>query len=113
MKGNECMKVLEFPSQRLIIDEKSQGQEAVLSVNIKEIEAETEVLQQPSRGRPKLQRENKKRISLAVYPSDYNNLQKIAYVNRQSVSDIITKLMQKYVEANADKLEEYDRIMGK
>ncbi len=105
------MKVLEFPSQRLIIDEKSQGQEAVLSVNIKDVDLE--VPQMPSKGRPKTKRENKKRISLAVYPSDYNDLQKIAYVDRQSVSDIITKLIQKYVETNADKLEEYDRITGK
>lgn len=65
------------------------------------------------RGRPKLTKINKKRISLAVYPDDYDDLQKIAYVNRQSVSDIITRLISEYVKAHASQLEEYDRLATK
>lgn len=55
-------------------------------------------------------KETKKRISLAVYPSAYSNLQKIAYVNRQSVSDIISQLIAEYVANNSDKLEEYEKL---
>ena len=62
------------------------------------------------KGRPKVERETKKRVSLAVYPSTYSELQKIAYVDRQSVSDIVTELITKYVEDNAAKLKEYDKI---
>ena len=55
-------------------------------------------------------KETKKRISLAVYPSAYSDLQKIAYVNRQSVSDIISQLIAEYVVNNSDKLEEYEKL---
>lgn len=49
-------------------------------------------------------------MSLALYPSSYGDLQKIAYVNRQSVSDIVSELIAAYVSANADKLKEYEKI---
>lgn len=62
------------------------------------------------KGRPKADRETKKRVSLALYPSSYRDLQKIAYVNRQSVSDIVSELIAEYVNANAAKLKEYEKI---
>ena len=62
------------------------------------------------KGRPKADRETKKRVSLALYPSSYGDLQKIAYVNRQSVSDIVSELIAEYVNANAAKLKEYEKI---
>lgn len=34
------------------------------------------------KGRPPVERETKKRVSLALYPSSYGALQKIAYVNK-------------------------------
>lgn len=49
-------------------------------------------------------------MSLALYPSSYGDLQKIAYVKRQSVSDIVSELIADYVAANAGKLKEYDKI---
>lgn len=55
-------------------------------------------------------RETKKRVSLAVYPSTYSDLQKIAYVDRQSVSDIVSELIAQYVEENSNKLKEYKKI---
>lgn len=55
-------------------------------------------------------RETKKRVSLAVYPSTYSDLQKIAYVDRQSVSDIVSELIARYVEENSNKLKEYKKI---
>lgn len=65
------------------------------------------------KGRPKVtDRETKKRISLAVFPSVYADLQKIAYVDRQSVSDVVTALITEYVEANKGKLKEYEKIKG-
>lgn len=62
------------------------------------------------KGRPKVDRETKKRVSLALYPSSYSDLQKIAYVDRKSASDIISDLIAEFVAANADKLEEYEKI---
>ena len=57
------------------------------------------------KGRPPVERETKKRVSLALYPSSYGALQKIAYVNRQSASDIVSELIADYVAANAGKLK--------
>lgn len=69
--------------------------------------------QTQGKGRPKVtDRETKKRISLAIFPSVYADLQKIAYVDRQSVSDVVTALIAQYVEANKGKLKEYDKIKG-
>lgn len=65
---------------------------------------------QTAKGRPKAERETKKRVSLAVYPSSYSDLQKIAYVDRQSVSDIVSELIAEYVAANVGKLKEYEKI---
>ena len=58
----------------------------------------------------KKERETKKRVSLAVYPSTYSDLQKIAYVDRRSVSDIVSDLIASYVEENSNKLKEYEKI---
>lgn len=56
------------------------------------------------RGRPKEEgRELKKRISLSVLPSVYEDIQKITYVQRRSVSELIGELMEEYrVEHEAD-----------
>lgn len=62
------------------------------------------------KGRPKVNRETKKRVSLALYPSSYGDLQKIAYVDRKSASDIISDLIAEFVAANGDKLKEYEKI---
>ena len=40
------------------------------------------------KGRPKADRETKKRVTLALFPSTYGDLQKIAYMKRQSASDL-------------------------
>lgn len=48
------------------------------------------------RGRPKEDRELKKRISLSVLPSVYEDIQKIAYVQRRSVSELIGELLEGY-----------------
>ena len=49
-----------------------------------------------SRGRPKEDRELKKRISLSVLPSLYDDIQKTAYVQRRSVSELMSVMMEEY-----------------
>ena len=62
------------------------------------------------RGRPKEDRELKKRISLSVLPSLYEDIQKIAYVQRQSVSEVLSAMMEEYRDSHVAELEEYDKI---
>lgn len=62
------------------------------------------------KGRPKTEGETKKRVTLALYPSIYSDLQKIAYVKRQSISEIVSELVTSYIGENTDELEEYEKI---
>ena len=48
------------------------------------------------KGRPKENRETKKRVSLSVLPSLYEDIQKIAYVQRRSISDLIGEQLVQY-----------------
>ncbi len=63
-----------------------------------------------SRGRPKEDRELKKRISLSVLPSLYDDIQKIAYVQRRSVSELMSAMMEEYRGSHAAELAEYKEI---
>ena len=62
------------------------------------------------RGRPKEDREIKKRVSLSVLPSLYTDIQKIAYVERRSVSDLIGELLEQYRAQHGEELVEYKKI---
>ena len=62
------------------------------------------------RGRPKEDREIKKRVSLSVMPSLYGDIQKIAYVQRRSTSDLIGDLMEQFRAAHRGELAEYEKI---
>jgi len=62
------------------------------------------------KGRPKAEGETKKRVTLALYPSIYSDLQKIAYVKRQSISKIVSELIASYINENVDNLKEYELI---
>lgn len=53
-------------------------------------------------------KETKKRYNLVILPSVYEDVQKIAYIERRSVSEIVGELLANYAKANADKLAEYD-----
>ena len=55
-------------------------------------------------------RELKKRISLSVRPSLYRDVQKIAYIQRRSVSEVIEELMELYRGRYTNLIEEYDRL---
>ena len=62
------------------------------------------------RGRPKVERELKKRISLSVLPSLYDDIQKIAYVQRRSVSELLSAMMEEYRGNHAAELMEYEDL---
>ena len=62
------------------------------------------------RGRPKEDRELKKRISLSVLPSLYEDIQKIAYVQRKSTSEVVQEMMEDYRKRHIEELDEYDRL---
>lgn len=62
------------------------------------------------RGRPKEDRELKKRISLSVLPSLYDDIQKIAYVQRRSVSELLSAMMEEYRGSHAAELTEYKKL---
>lgn len=62
------------------------------------------------RGRPKENREIKKRVSLSVMPSLYKDIQKIAYVQRRSISDVVGDLMEQFRTEHEKELAEYRKI---
>ena len=64
------------------------------------------------RGRPKENRELKKRISLSVLPSLYEDIQKIDYMQRKSTSEAVQEMMEEYRKRNIRKLREYDQLQG-
>lgn len=50
------------------------------------------------KGRPKLNRELKKRISFTILPSLYEQASKIAYQEGKSVSELVSDLLREYIE---------------
>ena len=62
------------------------------------------------RGRPKEDRETKKRVSLCVSPSLYENIQQIAYVQRRSVSEIVAEQLEKFRNQHMEMIAEYERL---
>lgn len=62
------------------------------------------------RGRPKAKRELKKRISLSVLPSLYEDIQRIAYVERRSASELVAAIMEQYRADHTAELDEYKII---
>lgn len=62
------------------------------------------------KGRPKEERETKKRVSLSVLPSLYEDIQKIAYVQRRSVSEIVAEQLEGFRARHMDAVAEYDRL---
>lgn len=62
------------------------------------------------KGRPKEERETKKRVSLSVLPSLYEDIQKIAYVQRRSTSDLVAALLEQYRGEHGLELAEYESL---
>lgn len=65
------------------------------------------------RGRPKSVQETKRRITLSFLPSLYADIQKIAFMERRSVSEVFAACMEQYVQENREKLREYDAAHDK
>lgn len=63
------------------------------------------------RGRPKENREIKKRVSLSVMPSFYEDIQKIAYVQRRSISDLVSVLLEQYRVEHGQELTVYETLI--
>lgn len=63
------------------------------------------------KGRPKEDRETKKRVSLSVLPSLYEDIQKIAYVQRRSISDLVAVLLEQYRDKHRSELAEYETLI--
>ena len=55
-------------------------------------------------------REIKKRVSLSVMPSLYEDIQRIAYVQRRSISDVVGDLMEQFRAGHEEELAEYKKI---
>lgn len=64
------------------------------------------------KGHPMENRELKKRVSLSVLPSLYADVQKIAYVQRRSISDVVSDLMEQFRAEHEKELEEYSKILS-
>ena len=62
------------------------------------------------KGRPKENRGTKKRVSLSVLPSLYGDIQKIAYVQRRSTSDLVAEPLDQYRGGHGQELAEYEAI---
>lgn len=52
-------------------------------------------------------RETKKCVSLSVLPSLYEDIQRIAYVQRRSTSDLVAELLERYRGEHGPELAEY------
>lgn len=59
------------------------------------------------RGRPKENRETKKSVTFSVLPSLYEDIKKIAYVQRRSFSEVVAELLEQYRKDHKDEISEY------
>lgn len=53
-----------------------------------------------------------KRLNLLIKPSVYNDLRKIAHMNRASVNSLIDTIIEDYTEKNRDTIDKYGAIYG-
>ena len=91
-------------------ERESRRKASVVGSIIEQQPAEKTAQHGVGRGRPKENRELRKRVSLSVLPSLYEDIQKIAYVERRSVSELISDLMLQYREQRKSALSEYEKV---
>ena len=103
IKGQETIETLE--GGRYMPNTSKAEEKATQSVTEPKAEEEVKKI-----GRPPENRETKKRVSLAVLPSVYDNIGKIAYVDRTSISEIASQLFEQYIAENMDKIKVYDSL---
>lgn len=49
-------------------------------------------------------------VALSVLPSLYDDIQKIAYVQRRSVSELMSAMMEEYRGSHTAELAEYEEV---
>ena len=91
-------------------ERESRRKASVVGSIIEQQPAEETMQRSSGRGRPKEDRELKKRISLSVLPSVYEDIQKIAYVQRRSVSELIGELLEGYRVEHKAEIQRYGEI---
>ena len=92
------------------LKERESRRRASVVGSIIEQPAEETKQRSAGRGRPKEDRELRKRVSLSVLPSLYEDIQKIAYVERRSVSELLSDLMLQYRDQQKSELSEYEKV---
>ena len=70
----------------------------------------SEELKKRKPGRPKSMNEIKRRVGLAVYPSMYDRITKMAYVERLSINEMMCRMFEEYLNNHADKLKSYNTL---
>ena len=65
------------------------------------------------RGRPKTNREIKKRITFTLLQSNYDKASKVAYIEGKSVSQVVGDFLLDYINQNQDKILEYNNLTNK
>ena len=91
-------------------DRESRRRASVVGSIIEQQPTEEPKQRSTGRGRPKEDRELRKRVSLSVLPSLYEDIQKIAYVERRSVSELLSELMVQYRDQQEAVLSEYEKV---
>ena len=91
-------------------ERESRRRASVVGSIIEQQPAEETKRHSVGRGRPKEDRELRKRGSLSVLPSLYEDIQKIAYVERRSVSELLSDLMVQYRDQQKSVLSEYEKV---
>lgn len=93
--------------------EARRTQSVVSSLIGKEIKQAEPKDEAKKKGRPKANRETKKRITFTILQSQYEQASKIAYVDGKSVSEVVGDFLSDYVKKNRNKIEEYDKLIDK
>lgn len=91
-------------------DRESRRRASVVGSIIEQQPTEEPKQRSTGRGRPKEDQELRKRVSLSVLPSLYEDIQKIAYVERRSVSELLSDLMLQYRDQQKSALSEYEKV---
>ena len=91
-------------------DRESRRRASVVGSIIEQQPTEEPKQRSTGRGRPKEDRELRKRVSLSVLPSLYEDIQKIANVDRRSVSELLSELMLQYRDQQKSALSEYEKV---
>lgn len=116
-KNNPVNRFITQSSEFVETQEQIKGQQSIKDEEYKKYQPsnqskDKEVAEpkEVKKGRPKSDKETKKRISLFMLPSLYKAIGKIAYMNKMSTGEQISNCMEKFIEENEEKLKKYDEL---